>query len=282
MSGLRSGSLAGEALETLRAELSVVNDGIPVDELQDARRRFPAVLERPQSVGLSLRWEDTFVQFGPAIVDERVVMLPSCVTNGTGTSRGGDYLGPLCVPHVTLGKFADGMGRIRAGDDGVEWHVSGPSTPHPQWGTAVWDQSTRHIVPIQQLVDDVSRELLAHRCFERPLPCRVRFESSSCRWVLDEGVAVDVCRVFREVLCGYGRTQHVCKTALLSLVNLSDVLRSRPHIIGFEFRIGMCFGLFRSLFGWLCLDTFSAAWCIGCVRGLECASAHHLLLCPID
>ena len=242
MSGLRSGSLAGEALETLRAELSVVNDGIPVDELQDARRRFLAVLERPQSVGLSLRWEDSFVQFGPAIVDERLVMVPSCVTNGTGTSRGGDYLGPLCVPHVTLGKFADGMGRIRAGDDGVEWHVSGPSTPHPQWGTAVWDQSTRHIVPIQQLVDDVSRELLAHRCFERPLPCRVRFESSSCRWVLDEGVAVDVCRVFREVLCGYGRTQHACKTALLSLVNLSDVCEAVR--ISLDSNVGCVLGVF--------------------------------------
>jgi hypothetical protein len=216
MAGLRSGPFAGEVLDTLVRELAVVQGGIPLDELVDARRRFLAVLERPLSVGLSLGWETSFVQFGPPIVNDRVVMLPSCVTNRTGTRRGGDYLGPLLIPHVTVGKLREGMGRTRAGVDGVEWHVSGPSSPHPTWGTQVWDQSTRYIVPIEELVNDLSRHLLAHRCFERPLACRMCLDTASCRWVLEGGPALEVVRVFRAAIDSYGWTQHEsCKTALL-------------------------------------------------------------------
>lgn len=93
---------------------------IPADDLQSAGRRFLALMERPQSVGFSIGWIDPFVQLGPAFLDDRLVMLPSCVTNFAATLRGSDYLSPQVVPHVTLGKLAVGMGRVVGGASGLE------------------------------------------------------------------------------------------------------------------------------------------------------------------
>jgi hypothetical protein len=155
------------------------------------------------------------VQLGPAFLDDRLVMLPSCVTNVSATLRGSDYLSPQVVPHVTLGKLAVGMGRVVGGDSGLEWHVSGPSTVHPEWDTPVWSREIRHIVPIGQIVEDISRELLGHRCFVGPLPCRLHFESEACRWVLDAGVALDVCGVFRGALERYGWTHQAVESVEL-------------------------------------------------------------------
>ena len=215
MASTRAAGIDGEQLASLRGDLRIAASAIPADDLQSARRRFLALLERPQSVGFSIGWIDTFVQLGPAFLDDRLVMLPSCVTNFSATLRGSDYLSPQVVPHVTLGKLAVGMGRVVGGDSGLEWHVSGPSTVHPEWDTPVWSREIRHIVPIGQIVEDISRELLGHRCFVGPLPCRLHFESEACRWVLDAGVALDVCGVFRGALERYGWTHQAVESVEL-------------------------------------------------------------------
>ena len=215
MASTPAAGIDGEQLASLRGDLRMASSAIPVDDLHSAQRRFLALLERPMSVGFSIGWIDTFVQLGPAFLDDRLVMLPSCVTNFSATLRGSDYLSPQVVPHVTLGKLAVGMGRVVGGDFGLEWHVSGPSTVHPEWDTPVWSREIRHIVPIGQIVEDISRELLGHRCFVGPLPGRMHFDSEACRWVLDAGVALDVCGVFRGALERYGWTHQAVESVEL-------------------------------------------------------------------
>lgn len=144
MASTRVAGIDGEQLASLRGDLRIAASAIPADDLQSARGSFLALLERPQSVGFSIGWIDSFVQLGPALLDDRLVMLPSCVTNVSATSRGSDYLSPQVAPHVTLGKLAVGMGRVVGGDSGLEWHVSGPSTVHPEWGTPVWSREIAH------------------------------------------------------------------------------------------------------------------------------------------
>ena len=90
MVSTRAAGIEGEQLALLRGDLRNASAAIPADDLQSAGRRFLALLERPQSVGFSIGWIDPFVQLGPAILDDRLVMLPSCVTNFAATLRGSD------------------------------------------------------------------------------------------------------------------------------------------------------------------------------------------------
>ena len=85
MASTRVAGIDGEQLASLRGDLRIAASAIPADDLQSARRRFLALLERPQSVGFSIGWIDPFVQLGPAFLDDRLVMLPSCVTNFSAT-----------------------------------------------------------------------------------------------------------------------------------------------------------------------------------------------------
>ena len=130
MASPRAAGVDGEQLASLRGDLRIASSAIPADDLISAQRRFFALLERPMSVGFSIGWHETFLQLGPAFLDERFVMLPSCVTNFSATLRGSDYLSPQVVPHVTLGELDIGMGFAVGRGPGLEWHVSGPSMPH--------------------------------------------------------------------------------------------------------------------------------------------------------
>jgi hypothetical protein len=147
----------------------------------------------------------TYVLFGPSIVDDRYVLLPACVTDRVASRRGTDFLTEHVVPHVTVGMFVEGMGsRVGSGNE-LEWHVTYPSYFVDGCPTPTWSRVIRFVVPIQKVVKAMACELLKHRFFSRPIPCRVRFDSIICRWEFDDGIALDVAHLLRDAVERYFR-----------------------------------------------------------------------------
>ena len=179
-----------EQLDVLRFALRAASSRIPLDDREDAERVFLQLLARPYSLGLSMGYITTFVLFGPPIADQRFVLFPACVTDRAASWRGTDFLSQQVIPHVTVGTFVEGMGRCFGAGDSLEWHVAEPFTFEEGTATPVWSRVTRFIVPIRKVLDVIVQELLRYRCFMRPLPCCVHFDSTRCRWELEGGIAL--------------------------------------------------------------------------------------------
>ena len=202
---LRLESIEKEQLDVLCFGLRAASSRIPLETLEDAERIFLELLPRPYCRGLAMGYTPTYVLFGPPIVDDRYVLLPACVTDRVASRRGTDFLTEHVVPHVTVGMFVEGMGcRVGAGDD-LEWRVTWPSYYVEGCPTPTWSRVTRFIVPIHKVVAAIARELLKHRFFARPIPCHVRFDSTICRWELEDGIAVEMIPLLREAVERYFR-----------------------------------------------------------------------------
>ena len=204
-SSLRVEGIEDEQLNVLRFGLRAASSRIPLDSLEDAERMFLELLARPYCRGLAMGYTATFVLFGPPIVDQRFVLLPACVTDRAASRRGTDFLTQHVVPHVTVGMFVEGMGCCVGAGDALEWHVTWPNYYVEGASTPTWSRVTRFIVPIQKVLDAIARELLKHRFFTRPIPCCVHFDSTSCRWELDDGIALEMIRLLRAAVERYFR-----------------------------------------------------------------------------
>ena len=187
-----------QELEELRGALRVASLGFVRDDLVSAGRRFAELLSRSKCHSLSLGQEPTFVLFGPPYASGRYVLLPAGVTDRLGSKRGVDWLDPCRLPHLTVGRFEQGAGRVVGGGDALEWHVA--FEPWPTERGLTWSRETRHVVPIRRLVDRMARELVDARCFERPLPCVAYWDEDEYCWVLVDGPGVEVYRAFRHAL----------------------------------------------------------------------------------
>ena len=110
--------------------------------------------------------------------------------------------GLLVLPHLTVGRFAYGGGRIVQPESpelseswDVRWSVCGPSVPNPDFGgSPTWSRDELFCAPMSRLARSLSRSKWYLERTRRPVAARVIFDYARKRFVLAGGPALALYR----------------------------------------------------------------------------------------
>ena len=170
--------------------------------------RFRAVLALPPCPLLQFGVEDVFVQFGPVVVVHDIVMVLAVVTDRHGRRRAVDHLAADEVPHLTVGRLADGGGWVRSSDSrNVVWDVADAPRMVPDCPTMEWCRTVLFSASLSSLVDHISEAPFLAEASRRPIAVRLVFEYEHSRFLLVGGEALRSYRCIQDMVIEYFRSR---------------------------------------------------------------------------
>lgn len=166
--------------------------------------RFRKALALPPCPLLQLGVEDVFLQFGPVVVVDDLVMVLAVVTDRHGLRRACDRLALDEVPHLTVGRLVAGGGWVRSSESrNVVWDVAEAPRVVPDCSTLEWSQNVLFTVPVSRLVEGISDGPILWEASRRPIGARLVFEYEHSRFLLVGGEALRSYRRIQDCVAEY-------------------------------------------------------------------------------
>ena len=166
--------------------------------------RFRKALALPPCPLLQLGVEDVFLQFGPVVVVDDLVMVLAVVTDRHGLRRACDRLALDEVPHLTVGRLVAGGGWVRSSESrNVVWDVAEAPRVVPDCSTLEWSQNVLFTVRVSRVVEGISDGPILWEASRRPIGARLVFEYEHSRFLLVGGEALRWYRRIQDSVAEY-------------------------------------------------------------------------------
>ena len=166
--------------------------------------RFADALSLPKCPLLQFGMDDVFLQLGPVVVQHDIVMLLAVVTDRYGCRRALDSLAAEEVPHLTIGKLAEGGGWVYSAESrNVVWNVCHAPRPVPDCPTLAWSRSVLFQAMLSKLVEEISCAPFLKEASRGPLAVRLVFDWEASRFLLVGGEALRVYRQVQDMVSEY-------------------------------------------------------------------------------
>lgn len=166
--------------------------------------RYRAALSLPRCPLLAMGVEDLRIQFGPVVVQDRLVMVLAVVVDEHGCRRAHDFLVDDEAPHMTVGRLEDGGGWVLGCESReVVWEVAEPPREVPDCPTLAWSHAPLFSVAMSRLVRQISGSEVLAEASRRALPVRLWFDQDHDRFVLVGGPALTLYREIQALVVAH-------------------------------------------------------------------------------